>query len=240
MPRAHNSDIPVNPSRNDHRRRSDGRGANPAPPPLIRRQDSIEDLMEEHLKLMLIVIGMGILGLYQLFHPPNHKNDLNERAGVSITKRSSTVTRPANRTPVKQPADGSSSAYFVPTTQKRPASTPVIAVPAATRSHSRTPIKQLADGGSSAHSVPTTQKLPESAPVIAVSTVTSGKLFVQTYPWSRVELDGASIGNAPMREPLDVSVGKHTLRLIPVRSAPISREIEIRAGKLLSFQWSFK
>ncbi len=64
------------------------------------------------------------------------------------------------------------------------------------------------------------------------SASTTGRLLVNSTPWSQVYIDGQLVGNTPQRN-LSINAGRHIVRIVHDGFLPIERQVEIAPGQEL-------
>jgi eukaryotic-like serine/threonine-protein kinase len=58
-----------------------------------------------------------------------------------------------------------------------------------------------------------------------------GFVKVRAYPWARIAIDGKDAGVTPLPDPLDLTQGRHTIRLEHDWYKPIERTVEVKPGR---------
>lgn len=92
----------------------------------------------------------------------------------------------------------------------------------------------------------TPQTLPEEVnateiraePEPVVTEMRPGAIFISTYPWARIYIDGEYRETTPLRGPLQIEQGEHILRLENPNFASIEREIVVSPGQIDTLNFS--
>lgn len=69
---------------------------------------------------------------------------------------------------------------------------------------------------------------PESEPVIEESK--PGKIYISTYPWAKIFIDGEYKETTPLKEPINLEAGTYRLKLDNPNFKAVEQEIEIQSG----------
>jgi hypothetical protein len=67
----------------------------------------------------------------------------------------------------------------------------------------------------------------------AVPPADSGKLFIYTEPWAKVEIDGRDHGATPLEAPISLLRGRHVIRLHNDFCEPFEDEVDIVSGTVV-------
>ncbi len=142
----------------------------------------------------------------------------------------------------EKPEDGSDNRGAVTTTPIT--SEPAVQSPPTVRPPKRRSPSPSRESPGVREPEPTTRNIPIPASPKHVARDTStvqppknGRLLVLTHPWCRVKVDGKYVGNAPMRTPVELSPGRHIIRLEPHSLPTVTREVNVLAGNILEVRW---
>ncbi len=69
--------------------------------------------------------------------------------------------------------------------------------------------------------------------------ITEGKLFIECQPWADVYIDGKKIDTTPLKDYIELKLGRHKLRLVHPTFPPYEKSIYISGDKIESVSFNF-
>jgi hypothetical protein len=69
---------------------------------------------------------------------------------------------------------------------------------------------------------------PETRTVIQKQGI--GFVRIHAFPWARVSIDGAEVGETPLDKAFELAEGTHVIRFEHTWYAPVERTVEVTAG----------
>ena len=69
--------------------------------------------------------------------------------------------------------------------------------------------------------------------------ITRGRLFIECQPWADVYIDGKKIDTTPLKDYLELKVGRHKLELVHPTFPPYGKNISISGDKITSVSFNF-
>lgn len=75
---------------------------------------------------------------------------------------------------------------------------------------------------------PVKKKIVEKKPDLKKTSVEYSYLMVVVSPWADIYIDGKFVARAPLREPIKIPAGEHTLKLINPKYTPFERKMKFK------------
>src|SRR5690606_38828960 len=86
---------------------------------------------------------------------------------------------------------------------------------------------------------PPVETKKESREEDAATAALPGMMKVEVFPWAYVEVDGKDYGATPLKEPISVPAGRHTIKLTHPEFPVYTRRLRVRAGEEHSLKINF-